>query len=269
LFPTFSTNPPEDQQLDIVKYARTSRHFVTVRDLRRFFEECRDVRGQGQYILADAINVGVAILNCHFDGKYENQTYAATTLFLTPSFREDFDDVTIADPRKGCETMRGRSLRRLLLPGSGPSDTPTDYFLRKLKSIWSSLLIPYHVNDNHFIILEVAWRSDDGRYIKVWDPMMLWQLRDGRTVDEIKTLVEVFLDEEDQDEVDIRLWELGDPTQVGGAGCGPSAFLTMCYLFCGVRPRGWSDKDEAVTRNYMWACLISGKIEPLPRLKLT
>ena len=109
-------------------------------------------------------------------------------------------------------------------------------------------------------------------YIKVWDGMNGWGKPDGRgrygdphDLREVKTLEEVFFHGYD---VEVILWEEGDPVQGSGYGCGPFAFLVLCHRAQGVLPSRWTEADEGVARSYMWGCILQGSILPLPKNKL-
>jgi hypothetical protein len=181
----------------------------------------------------------------------------------------DFDDVVQADV-KTTETNRARVLRHMAGGLAGPRDKPSTYWLKLLKERYERVLLPYNLNGNHFIVIEMVLFSLDGRYIKIWDGMKSWG--SGRMPPgmcrpkEIITLCDVFFG---GDEVEVRLWEHGDPLQDQGHGCGPFTFLVMCFLALDQRPPGWTHHDEAVARSFLWGCILQGELYPLPELKLS
>lgn len=218
----------------------------------------------GRYITHDAIAVGSALLRRRM-GK--TRTLVADYFHFSPHYLNDYDDTVQADV-KANETNRARMLRTMA-GASGPRDRPAAYWLAVLRQRYDRVLLPYNINSNHFIVIEVVLSSLDGRYIKVWDGMKTWGV--GRVApglwrpQEIVTLCQVFFG---GDGVELRLWEHGDPLQDQGNGCGPFAFLVMCFLSMDKRPEGWTHHDEAVARSFLWGSILQGELYPLPQLKL-
>lgn len=239
------------------------KEYVTPRDLRAMFEADED-GVSGQYITHDAIAVGIALLRRKVG---QSRTLLADYFHFTPYYLMDWDDTTRPDV-KAEETSRARMLR-MMWGATFPRDWPSANWLRLLKQGYDRVLLPYNLNSNHFIVLEVVFSSLDGRYIKVWDGMRTWgtgRVAPGtRRPQEIITLCDIFFG---GDEVEVRLWEQGDPLQEEGNGCGPFAFLVICFLALGKRPTGWTHQDEAVARSFLWGGILQGELYPLPELKL-
>lgn len=245
-----------------IPYPPSCKERVTVRDMVQMFEEDPKSVGCGHYILHDGINVGVAILRQQLSRKHIDVLVASCNT-MTPSWRRQFDPRGLADPRS-TETLRARTLRHLY-GLSGQWELPWQHYLEELRRVYSRILLPYNVNQNHFVVFELAWRSQEGPYLKVWDGASLWEGAAAANQEEILMLIEVFFEGE---KVPVRLWELGDPVQERGHGCGAFAFLIMCYRAYGMKPQGWTFRDEALARNYLWACLRKGEIISIPRRKL-
>ena len=125
------------------------------------------------------------------------------------------------------------------------------------------MYIPYNLNNNHWIILEVVFRSGDGEFIKVWDGMDTWQGQgDPRDVRELVMLRHVLFDGRD---INVLLWEPGDPTQERGHGCGAFAFMALCHLCQNKRPFAWTAGDEAVCRSFLWGSILKEELLDMPQ----
>jgi len=174
-------------------------------------------------------------------------------LFLPDTLMEDWTDA----PGSFGMTKLALRLRRLLR-NNGHTDSPTvstpssENLLRVIREHYDRILLPYNLAGNHFIVFEVALNGPRGCYIKVWDGMMNWSGR-RQSIPEIKILLDVFFDGHP---IPIRHWNLGDPVQEKGYGCGPFAFLVLCHLAQGQLPWAWSYRDEGVARSFMWGCIM-------------
>lgn len=239
--------------------------YVTVRDLVRMFEEDPNCPGHGQFVLHDALAVGISLLRSEPVILQENRVRAGQWFHFSPDFRVDYADDLTASP-KYQETRRSKMLR-LIAGHVGPRHKPASFWCDFLHDHYDKIILPYNMNRNHFVVFEVAFRSPQGQYIKMWDGMAASssaQLLNVR--EELDMLREVFFGGR---EVETLLWQIGDPVQGAGFGCGPFAFLVMCHLAFGKAPEGWSARDEAVARNYLWGCIREGRLLPLPELKMS
>lgn len=161
------------------------------------------------------------------------------------------------------ETPRAKNLR-LLLRMKYATTFPWDYYVCLIKRDYDRLLLPYNIGGDHFIVFDLRW-GEDGGLIKVWDGMnKLGKYADPSQRAEVQTLMDVFFGGE---RVPVLVREEGDPIQDKGCGCGPFAFLVMCYLASDRRPDGWTGDDEGVARNYLGGCVFRGQILPLPKRK--
>lgn len=247
--------------------------YVTRRDMELMFAENNDPhhRGKGRYILQDPIVVFVGLLRDKMSHQpsgggprvlVANLTHywSGTGTGLADAFNPD----CVVDA-KTKETARAKTLRLMLGQHHIPS-TPSSNYVKEIYGRFDKVLLPRFVNGNHFIVFEVALRSDLGRYVKVWDGM---EPEPGKAApqwrQEIKAIMEVFFDKAPAETI-LRI--PGDPSQGKGFGCGPFAALTMAYLSHGIIPPQWSERDEAVARHYLWACLRMRMVLPLPKQRL-
>ena len=226
-------------------------------------------RGKGHYILQDPIVVFVKLLRDKMSrqptGGGPRVLVASLTHYQGTGLADAFDFHCVVDA-KTRETARAKTLRLMLGQGHSPSTPPSDY-VEEMYDHYDKVLLPCFVHGCHFIIFEVALMSDLGRYVKVWDgmepesntPTPQWR-------QEINAIMEVFFSTEAPAEVILR--QPGDPSQGRGFGCGPFAALTMAYLSHGMMPPIWSERDEAVARNYLWACIHKRVVLPLPKQRL-
>lgn len=116
------------------------------------------------------------------------------------------------------------------------------------------------------MVFELALKSDRGRYIKIWDGMNTWGTTPLTNIPELQAVAQAFFPREPPA---TYLWQKGDPVQPAGTfGCGPFAALTLAYLCHGLTPPSWTGEDEAVARNYLWACLLRHTVLPPPKQRL-
>ena len=136
-----------------------------------------------------------------------------------------------------------------------------------IRDSFDSVFLPFTLHHDRWVIFEVVLRSGRGQYIKIWDLEKTWQrIRDPSQLLEVKTIAGIFFGNAD---VNVVQWELGDPTiQEGGHGSGALAFMLMTHLAEGVAPSSWTQNDEAVARNFMWACIRHGKVLALPQQRM-
>ena len=125
------------------------------------------------------------------------------------------------------------------------------------------LYLPYNLNNNHWIILEVVFRSGAGEFIKVWDGMDTWKEQgDPRDVPELVMLRDVFFDGR---VINVTLREIRDPTQERGHGCAAFAFMALCHLCHNKKPFAWTADDEAVCRSFLWGSILKGELLDMPQ----
>lgn len=245
---------------------------LTLQDLERMFHENSHPlhRGKGHYILHDSISIFVRLLRekmSRHSGKGPRvlvgdplKYFTGTGTGLAAAF-----DVHRVHNDKTKETAGAMTLRLLLDEGHDPSTRPADY-VKEIYDRFDKVLLPHFVGGNHFIVFEVALRSERGRYVKVWDGMEpLPGLPAPQWKSEIKAIKDVFFPGV---QADVFLRQHDDPSQGRGHGCGPFAALTMAYLCHGMTPPRWTEHDEAVARHYLWACLLKRRVLLLPRQRL-
>lgn len=266
-FLTHSRKPPlrPEEALLSLSSSHKCKEFVTKADLQTMFEEDPHTRGFGQFIRHDSLAIGITLLRQRVRSSEDVRVCVGQWFHFSREFMYDYDDNAPADTKFG-ETRRARMLR-LIMGLSGPRNQRSSMWLDSLHRRYDKVLLPYNLNSNHFVVFEIVFRSSRGRYIKVWDGMRSWGTRGGDVGrrQEIKIIQDVFFRGAD---LEIIAWEDGDPLQETGYGCGPFAFLTLSYLTLGHVPRGWTARDEAVARNFLWGCIMKGELLPLPQLKL-
>ena len=233
-----------------------SKEFLRRRHVAYIFEESQREPGNGSYISYDPLNIGAVLLHQHLSS-IKSRILVANCDTFSPTFSHNFS-LACSDG----EQARAKTIR-LLLRRKKIMIAPWKHYIALLKKDYDCVLMPYNLRQDHFVVFEVVWRSGRGQYVKVWDGMNMLGL-DGRNSKEVRTILDVFFEGE---QVPVYVREPGDPVQEVGFGCGPFAFLVMCYLALGHKPRGWTSGDEGVARNYLAGCLFRGKVLPLPRMK--
>jgi hypothetical protein len=233
-------------------------------DLCRMFMEDEHDSTCGRFILGDSLCRAISFLQVSAK-RSRRVLVGQSLLFLPGQFLQDWNPV----PARASQPANVVKKLQRLLRNNGHHALVTSATEALVDEIWrvcDRILLPYHVNYNHFIVLDIVLRSTHGPYIKVWDGMKLWQKeRSPQKILEIQSLSNVFFKGRD---VPVELWRPGDPTQETGYGCGAFAFLVMSHLAQDQLPPPWTCNDEAVARSYLWGCIRNGEVLPLPQYRL-
>lgn len=246
--PPYTANEP----LDCVIPPRGCDVFASVYDLACLLDNAPD-SNHGYHISGNAIMIATATLRQHLRCHPSLQVLAGSLLDFRPTFKDDY---------AGSE--KAGTLTRLM----GLSE-PCHLSVRDIMDLmfrnYHRVLLPYNVGQD-YLVFELALQSPRGCYIKVWDSKKVWAKGDPKKRDETVTLLEVFFGGDRK--VAVRTWEEGDPTYEAGYGAAAFAFMIMCYRALGEQPRNWRGVDEALFRNHMWACILSGIIVELPKARV-
>lgn len=242
-----------------------SKEFLRRLDLDSMFLEHDTHSGQGRFICHDNLNLFIHYLWQKVRQRPGGNKVLIGNLNLHPNnFAASFDPLVVANPKTG-ETNLAKTLRLLLDDNHRPHQMSTSHYIKEIYQRYDKVLLPCFT-PGHYLVFEVTLRSPRGRYIKVWDGLNSWGNKPIRDIPELQALARTFFPREPPA---IYLWETGDPVQPAGTfGCGPFAALILAYLCDGLTPPPWTGEDEAVARNYLWACLLKHAVLPPPKQRL-
>lgn len=173
----------------------------------------------------------------------------------------------------GSSTDPSKPLCKLLRYALGEQDVPRrqsrEFYVSRIRECFGKIVGLFHMTDpyKHFMVFEIGLPThEEGPFLKVWDGMDTWANETPETVPEIQAILELFFTKEERADLPVYIVRApGDPLQTGGRGCGAFAFIVMCHLAQGEVPKGWTNLDDAMARNYLWGCLMRSRILSLPR----
>ena len=225
---------------------------LTTNDLTSMFVEDPGVRGTGRDINDEVMGFGIGILRAS-PNKNPGVLIGSYWALVPGTFALDW-----------AENNRGVMLRRLAREGGvhGSKDWHWSQWVEAIRRSHDRVYIPYNLNQNHWIIVEIVFKSGYGEYLKVWDGMKTWSGHQARDLNEIALLRDVFFQGRD---VNVLFWEAGDPTQEWGHGCGAFAFMVLCHICQDKKPFAWTAGDEAICRTFLWGSILKGQLLELPQ----
>lgn len=251
VLPSASSGRPTDSVLQEIPNGA-----ATIQDLIEMFTEDPVTKDQGHMVSSKILTLAVTVIDKFLHAR-ESAVGVVGNSLCQPFFLFD------GSRARFLQHMAQHLLRR---PQEQGDLQPPSYYVSNLIGKFSMLLLHYKAMPNYWVVFEIVWRSDHGRYLKLWDGVGAWTNRRATTeIPEVHTIITTFF--EGDDGVPVHLTAKSDPSY-GSHASGPFSIMTMSSLALGVRPQGWTASDEAVARNYTWGCLMQGRLLDLPRRKL-
>lgn len=238
-----------------------------------------DGEREGEYIYSPVLGLALEwvideLIQTSRTGGYPRALIGSTVDMPTDGYQEHWSfDLPAHNATVEGETQHMRAFRMLLANGTRKSSrsiqrTSSEAYINFVRTKFNTVLIPYNKANYHYVLFEINFMNREQPYLYVWDSMDMWADYSPTDIPQIQTLLSAFFHPGEKVAVKVSR-ELNTPYQGSGHGCAAFVFFTAAFRAFGLLPPRATVKDEAFMRNYMWGCIVAGKMLPLPELKPT